>query len=215
MDKPLLDEQCKKIFSVFLVSQKTLRFNVLHRTLNEIGLKMTKPTLISHLNHLHKNKLIVRKKEGKQNVSYTANWAKLEAFKQSMETKRFIERQLEDEKRFKSFPINEQVIYVTNLFSLRNLYKLKLEVQDVIDPSKNFEHSIQFLLTDRFFEIFKRWLLESCYMSKTEKASEALSMIDHNITLFTDDLFDRVSQKQDRSTVSPSSTNSPQEEMRK
>ena len=189
MDKPLLDEYCKNIFSVFLVSEKALRFNELYRTLNDIGLKMTKPTLIDHLNHLRKAKLLIKRKEGKQNVSYSANWTKLETFQQSMKTKQFIKSLLGNENQFKTYPIDEQVTYVTNLLTLGNLYRLKLEVQDAIDPSKNFEHSIQFLFVNRFFELFKRWLLESCHASETEKASEALSMIDYNITRITNILF--------------------------
>jgi len=86
MGKPLLDEYCKNIFSVFLVSENPLRFNELYRTLNNIGLKMSKPTLIEHLYHLLKHRLIIRKKKGKQNVSYEANWTKLETFQQSMKT---------------------------------------------------------------------------------------------------------------------------------
>jgi len=195
MDKPLLDEQCKNIFSVFLVSEKTLRFNELYRTLNDIGLKMSKPTLIEHLHHLLKDRLLIRKKEGKQNVSYAANWTKLETFQQSMKTKQFIWNLLGNERQFKAYPIDEQVEYVTNLLTLGNLYRLKLEVQDAIDPSKNFEHSIQFLFINRFFVLFKRWLLESCHVSKTEKAPEALSIIDCNITRINNTLFDKKSQK--------------------
>jgi len=194
MGKLLLDEHCKNIFSVFLVSEKTLRFNELYRTLNNIGLKMSKPTLIEHLHHLLKDRLLIRKKEGKQNVSYAANWTKLETFQQSMKTKQFIKNLLGNEKQFKTYPIDEQVTYVTNLLTLGNLYRLKLEVQDAIDPSKNFEHSIQFLFINRFFELFKTWLLESCHASKTEKAPEALSMIDYNITRMTNILFDKKSQ---------------------
>jgi hypothetical protein len=166
---------------------------------------MTKPTLINHLNHLRKDKLIIRKKEGKQNVSYTVNWAKLGTFKQTIESKQFLENLFGNEKQFKAFPIDDQVAYVTNLFTLRNLHQLKLEVQDAIDPSKNFEHSIQFLITDRFFHFFKRWLLESCHASKTEKATEALSMIDYNINHITNILFDEKSQT--KTDISPSQQN--------
>lgn len=195
MDKPLLDEHCKNIFVVFLVSEKTLRFNELYKTLNDIGLKMSKPTLIEHLHHLLKHRLLIRKKEGKQNVSYAANWTKLETFQQSMKTKQLIKNLLGNEKQFKAYPIDEQVTYATNVLTLVNLYRLKLEVQDVIDPSKNFEHSIQTLFINKFFELFKKWLLESCHVSKTEKAPEALSMIDYNITRITNILFDKKPQK--------------------
>jgi len=195
MEKPLLDEYCKNIFSVLLVSDKTLRFNEFHKILNQIGLKMSKPTLIEHLHHLQKRKLLIRKKEGKQNVSYRVNWGKLETLQESMKTRQAIRHLLQNKKTFKSFPIDEQVTYVTNIMTLSNLYRLRLEVQDVLDPSKNFEHSVQFLFTNRFFEFFKTWLLESCQEAKMEKAPEVLSMIDYNITRITNILFERNSQK--------------------
>jgi DNA-binding HxlR family transcriptional regulator len=198
MDKPLLDEQCKKILSVFLVSQKTLRFNEMHRIFNDIGLKMTKPTLVDHLNHLREKKLIIRKEEGKQCVSYAANWTKLKTHKQSLKTREFVQHHFQNKELFNSFSIKEQVTWVTNLLTLRTLYKLKLEIEDAINPRKSFEHSIQFLLTDRFFEIFKIWLLENCHSSKTEKGPKALSMIDHCIDIFTCDLFDVIPRQHDQ-----------------
>jgi len=195
MDKPLLDEYCENIFSLFLVSEKTLRFNELYETLNKLGWKMSKPTLIAHLHHLLKNKLLIRKREGKQKVTYTANWAKLETFQQSMKTDQFIRNLLRFKEQFKACPIDEQVIIITNILTLSNLYQLKLLVHDAIDPSKNFEHSIQYIFIKKFFDFFRKWLIESCHASKTEKAPQALSMIDYNITRITNMIFAEKSQK--------------------
>ncbi|MFQ6068821.1 MAG: ArsR/SmtB family transcription factor [Candidatus Bathyarchaeia archaeon] len=191
MVKLLLDETCEKIFSLLLASDKKLRFNELHRTLNQIGLEMSKPTLIEHLNHLKKRRLVIRKKEGKQNVSYRVNWEKLEHLGEAIKTRQRLKHMLENEKVFKSFPLDEQVTYVHNILALRNLYRLRLEILDVLDPSKNFEHSIQYLFTNRFFEIFKIWLLESCRKNKSECKEKALNMIEYNIKRYTDILFDK------------------------
>jgi len=191
MAKPILDETCKKIFSVLLVSDKKLRFNELHRTLNQIGLRMSKPTLVEHLNHLKKRSLLIRKKEGKQNISYEVNWKKLEHLNEAIKTRQALKGMLENEKNFKSFPIDEQVTYVQNILALRNLYRLRLEIFSILDPSKNFEHSVQYLFINRFFEFFKTWLLESCRENKTECKYKALSMIEHNIKHYTDMLFDK------------------------
>jgi len=190
MDKPILDEYCKNIFSVLLVSDKPLRFNELHRTLSQIGLKMSKPTLIEHLNHLRKRKLVKRKKEGKQNVNYRVNWEKLKTLQQSMKTRQMLKNLLENEKRFKSFPLDEQITYVTNIMTLSNLYQLKVEIQAVLDPSKNFEHVVQYLFINRFFQFFKTWLLESCKEAKIECEQKALNTIDYNINRITNTLFD-------------------------
>lgn len=195
MEKPLLDEYCKNILSVFLWSDKTLRFTELYKDLNAIGLKISRPTLTNHLHHLVADKLLIRKEEGKQNVSYTANWAKLETFQQSMKSRQALKNLLGNKKRFTTYPIEDQVGLVTNIMTLRDLYRLKLEVMDAIDPSKNFEHSIQYMYINRFFEFFKTWLLENCHESKTKVAPKALSMIDYNIIHFTNILFGKESQK--------------------
>lgn len=191
MAKPLLDETCKKIFSALLVSDKRLRFNELHRNLDQIGLKMSKPTLIEHLNHLKKQRLIKRKRQGKQNVAYEVNWEKFKYLGEAIDQQRALKHLLEDEKIFKSFPLDEKVMYVHNILALRNLYRLKLEISGIIDPSKNFEHSIQYLFITRFFDFFKTWLLESCHENKPECREKALSTIEYNIKHYTDMIFNK------------------------
>jgi len=63
-----LDDMCVEIFFT-LMAYKRLRFNQLHRYLKMFGTDISKPSLIDHLNHLKKQKLISRKRED-QNVSY-------------------------------------------------------------------------------------------------------------------------------------------------
>jgi hypothetical protein len=99
----------------------------------------------------------------------------------------------ENEKLFKSFPIDEQTMYVTNTLTLANLYQLRLEVQCTLEPKRSYENSLQYLFTHRFYELFRTWLLESCQNS-TENTQKALSMIDHNIDHFTAELFDKASE---------------------
>lgn len=64
-----LDDICVEIFFT-LMAYKRLRFNQLHKYLKKFGTSISKPSLIDHLNHLKKQKLISRKREGFQNVSY-------------------------------------------------------------------------------------------------------------------------------------------------
>lgn len=71
MDKRFLDEYCKHIFTTLLLINKPLRFNELHRTLNQVGVKISKPTLAEHLKHLIKQNIVKREEKGKQNISYT------------------------------------------------------------------------------------------------------------------------------------------------
>ena len=64
-----LDDICIEIFFT-LQAYKRLRFNELHRYLKMFRTNISKQTLIEHLNHLKKQKLISRKNEGFQNVTY-------------------------------------------------------------------------------------------------------------------------------------------------
>lgn len=64
-----LDDICVEIFFT-LMAYKRLRFNQLHKYLKKFGTSISKPSLIAHLKHLKKQKLISRKREGFQNVSY-------------------------------------------------------------------------------------------------------------------------------------------------
>ena len=64
-----LDDLCVEIFFT-LMAYKRLRFNQLHRCLKKFGTDISKPSLLDHLKHLKKQKLISRKREGFQNVSY-------------------------------------------------------------------------------------------------------------------------------------------------
>lgn len=64
-----LDDTCVEIFFT-LMAYKRLRFNELHRRLKMFGTDITKPSLLEHLDHLKKRKLINRKNEGFQNVTY-------------------------------------------------------------------------------------------------------------------------------------------------
>jgi len=64
-----LDDTCKEIWLTLLAKQR-LRFSELHRSLKKLGTDISKPSLLEHLDHLIKQKLITRKVEGFQNVSY-------------------------------------------------------------------------------------------------------------------------------------------------
>jgi hypothetical protein len=119
------------------------------------------------------------------------NWEKLETLKRGIEYRRDLLHIVGNEKRFKSFPIAEQVVCVAEIPALTGFYRLKLEVQDTLDPSKNLEHSLQFLLTNRFFEFFKTWLRESC-VNSPENGRIALTAIESSINSLQDDLFDGI-----------------------
>lgn len=191
MSEQLLDKNCEHIFLLLLLSDKPLRFNKLHDTLNKLEVEMTAPTLIKHLNHLRTRRIILRQKTGKQSVSYTLNWQKFDNSKESLNTKELLLRTEENKKRFNSFPMNEQIMYVTNIFTLVSLYRLKLAVQYILKPKEKYDATLAYLLTDKTYGLFKKWLLQNCKESE-ENARTTLNMIERNIQHFTKILFDKM-----------------------
>jgi DNA-binding HxlR family transcriptional regulator len=186
-----LDEYCKKLLVTFIASDRRWHFNEFHHKLNETSFKISRPTLSVHLKHLLRLKLITRKKEGKQLISYGVNWEKLKYLQETVESLKATKRIAENEATFRSFPIEEQTMFLTNVLSLRNLQQLKLEILDALEPNKNFEHNIQYAFTREFFDLFNTWFIKSCYESTKENKLIALNMVEINIKHFEDELFER------------------------
>jgi DNA-binding HxlR family transcriptional regulator len=186
-----LDKYCNKLLGTLFVSNRKWHFNELHNTLNKIDLKMSKPTLSKHLKHLQRLKFITRKREGKQQTSYQVNWEKLKYMQKTVESVDAIKRITENERNFSSFPIDEQVIFLTNVLSLRNLEQLKLQILHTLEPDKVFEHNVQYALTNQFFDLFTTWFARNCYKTSKENNLIALKTIETNIQHFEEDLFIR------------------------
>jgi len=195
MTKILLDEYCKEIFAVLLVTNKKLRFNELKRTLEETELEISSPTLIRHLKHLCKKRLLIRKEEDLQNVSYTVNWKKLPYLVDIIDLQKRIKGTLESKKIFQSYPMDDQTLILLDILTLRNLHLLRAEILSIINPNKTFEYTISNLYISRFFELFKKWLLKNCQKDKTECKEKALSTIEYNIKRHTDMLFEKISSQ--------------------
>jgi len=70
---PELDYYCRSILLHLIVIGKKIRFNDLHKLLAEKGVALAKPTLSKHLKHLTQEKLVVRKVEDVQKVTYEIN----------------------------------------------------------------------------------------------------------------------------------------------
>lgn len=64
-----LDDYCSDILKV-LWNVHEMRFNEIHRALLNKGIKLSKPTLSEHLEHLKKKKFIQRSVKDVQNVTY-------------------------------------------------------------------------------------------------------------------------------------------------
>jgi DNA-binding HxlR family transcriptional regulator len=147
-----LDDICREIFFT-LHAYKRLRFNELHRRLKIFGTDISKPALIDHLKHLLELKLISRKHEDFQNVSYGLTDEIISVLGLSEEeTRERVERFLDDTvmpEEFRGIPFDEKEYYrrlsakeldeevikdldgviTQNLFELKSFinYDLKLE----------------------------------------------------------------------------------------
>lgn len=110
-----LDDICHEIFFT-LIAYKKLRFNELHKYLKKFGTEISKPTLIDHLKHLIKQKLVKRKREGFQNVSYSLTDEVSSLFEISPEDlKKWLEDSVKTTKkmpsRFKTVEFDEKEYY--------------------------------------------------------------------------------------------------------
>jgi DNA-binding HxlR family transcriptional regulator len=175
---------------VFIVSGKKWHFDEFLHNLNKSNFKISKPTLSKHLKHLQKLKLITRKKEGKQQTSYDVNWEVLKHIKTTVE-RDAIKRITENKKLFSSLPIDDQVMYLTNILSLRNLEELRLYIIDIMEPEYNFEHNVQYAFIHQFYDSYKTWFLLNCHATTNENKRVALKMVENNIEHFQEKLFDK------------------------
>jgi DNA-binding HxlR family transcriptional regulator len=173
-----LDDICHEIFFT-LMAYKRLRFNELHRYLKKFGTGISKPALIEHLNHLKKQKLITRKREEKQNVSYGLT----DKIKASLDTspediKEWFKTILDNKnlpERFKLIPIEEYYskmtdsqidqqtndnlndILANNLFELRTYVEYDLKI-DKSESDKEFWNFIG----NPMYRMLERSTVEKC-----------------------------------------------------
>jgi DNA-binding transcriptional ArsR family regulator len=185
-----LDEHCKGIFGLLAVSTDPLRFTKLYKELNARGFKISRPTLVKHLNHLQENEIVTRKEEGKQNTSYSVNWSKLNYLKFYAKYRKAVKKIRTDKKVFDSFTMEEKVTYVTLMLSLLEVTRLKFEILSFLEPKRRFEANITFLFAESTFEPFRMWLLQSCLKSK-EDAQKTLANVEELERRIQNELFDK------------------------
>jgi len=171
------------------IAEEKIRFNELYRMLNHSGVKISKPTLSEHLTHLTKQKILLRKKEGIQKVTYRVNFERFEKLDKSSDiTRELVIRHYQNEKRYKSLPITEQVDYVHGLMVLQELMLLKLEMLYIFKPKKKFEYTLSHFSAVQHFGIFKKWFLDNLREKPEELKEEATkaltSLTDHYLKVF-------------------------------
>jgi len=180
-----IDEYCKKILMVLGMYGK-FRFNELHRTLIKCNAKMSKPTLIVHLNHLIEDEIILRNEEDKQRVSYELN---LERLRQLQEVKKINQKILKNEKEFKSMGLDRQVNFTICLLTISELLYLKLTMLNILEPENKLQNLYSYNIVRIFYNIYTVWLSDSCKDSK-ENSQGIIRAIDREIKELTDTSFE-------------------------
>ena len=175
-----LDDTCREIF-LTLWAYERLRFNELHRYLKKFGTDISKQSLLDHLDHLKKQKLISRRK-GFQNVSYgftdeidsllTAPQEEIRKWLEDDETlpKRFRSMTFDEKEYYDKLPekqLDETIdkdirrVLTQNLFELKTLvdYDLKLDRPETDAEFWNFAGNL-------IYRIKEKSIVEKCRSEK-------------------------------------------------
>lgn len=179
------DEYCQKIFIVFTMTDRKMRFNELHRQINKYGLKISKPTLIQHLKHLQKQKTIRRIQKDKQVVFYELNWKRLEQLRKAKKINEAALHYVIDEKTFKSKPLHQQINFTLDMLFLKELSRLKLAALYILEPKQRLQLLSTLSYINLLYTMYTKWLFNSVTQSK-ENGQQILEAIDDTIDKLTE-----------------------------
>jgi arginine repressor len=146
------DEYCQKIFAYLVANNKEIRLNQLYKALEVLQVKITKPTLIQHLRHLHAKRYILRREKGKQNVTYQVNWKKFEPLNEALKFKEVIAHTLENEKIFKSKSLEQQIVYVTTILTWEQILHLQFNILNILEPKATFDITLGYVFIHRLYD---------------------------------------------------------------
>lgn len=186
MSHPELDDVCRKLFSVFFIraikEEEPIRFNELQRHLDENGLKISRPTLILHLNHMIKKGLIMRTRVSKQHIEYSLDEERWLHLKDLAEDQMRFRKFFEAEKGgFNSATPFIQVSSVLFPLVLRSLLQIKYEILKIIDPDNQFEYNLIIISYSTLWDNFKTWLLQNIQENEDELREEYLDAVNQYI----------------------------------
>jgi DNA-binding HxlR family transcriptional regulator len=180
------DEYCRKIFVILTLSDEKIRFNQLHKKLDQYNLKMTKPTLLLHLSHLIKQKIVKRTVPPKQKqvVYYQLNWKALEQLQKARNINEKALHYMIDEKTFKSKPLREQIHFTIDLLCLKEILTLELCALYIIKPKQRLGLLSTLSYINLVYTLYAKWLFSAINQSK-EKGQELLEAIKENVDILT------------------------------
>jgi hypothetical protein len=174
-----LDEYCEKILAVLWITEKPTRFNDLHNFITkEVKFKMSRPTLIERLNHLKKEKAILQKKKGKQNVTYELNWKKLEQLQKAKQNYNTVLEQIVSNN--KSLTLEQLIGKITELGIIAELYYIKHRILILTEPENKFQHLLTYSLIRKLYNIPIDDLVKMWTKSK-EDSQSVIKLLDEQI----------------------------------
>ena len=184
-----MDEYCKKIFWFLWINEQKCRFNELYKRLKKLNVKLSKPTLITHLGHLQDRGLIVRKQEDKQNVSYSVDLEKFKHLKESLSYKEQIITRFENEKRFKSLSPRDQLATLMDILLLSELHRVKRNMNDLLEPEKKADHQFSYWFIYKTLDLYLLWFLDTLKEGEEETQKMILEKVDGSINMLRNDIF--------------------------
>ncbi len=163
------DVYCPRILIVLSMKEK-MRFNELHNELTKMGIKISKPSLLDHLQHLIERKYVIRKEEGIQHVTYRIT-PRVSRVKKIVAQASSIEKGLETEKKkLFSMPERTQIEELLAIMTIRKLNFLKNWVQYLLSKTEDdkFAYSMQMKALELpISHRAERWVVEKCVMDET------------------------------------------------
>lgn len=168
-----LDRKCKTILKTLIMQGRDIRFNELHRRVKKIDSEFSKPTFLFHLNHLKKGKYIVRKKKGKQNVTYGFNYEKFKYLDSFVKYQNLVNEYLNEEEGFLKGFSN-----LGTLLLIKPLQSLKIKVLEYLEPKRKSELTLQSLIINELLlKPVEDWILQKCKIDEKYR-KELLEAVD-------------------------------------
>ena len=80
------------------------------------------------------------------------------------------------------------MIAITSILALKELFWLKANVLDILEPAKKGEHNLAYVFSSRLLDMYRLWLLDTCKESK-ENCQRILELIQRAINGFQNETF--------------------------
>ena len=179
---PKLDSKCAQILPILIIRGE-LRFKELKKALVEFGIEMPETTLLMHLNHLIKYKLVSKKIISVKNVTYRPNMEKLEELQLKVnEVEKLVKEWIEAKETFLDMSIEDQILNILEKALVFRLGALKQWI--IFAKYGKFEDRLMAeLFESDFLRVHEKLLIKKCledekYMEKVlEQIEEELRRV--------------------------------------